>query len=634
MKHPNDKMPLTTSTSAIKRAHSAIDQNDPVGEGMRRSSKSLLPQSLVDWGHAQGANVANINIRETANDDSRNLTRGAYAANDIEANSEICFIPNSMLLSESDVRASKVGQAVLSYLESHKEEQKLVADEMKHPQAGMMLAMAAFMVYEISATAGLSRWMPYLVSLPKEYTMPIAWKKDRILNLLGGTSLQHMMTERQKWLEDGARMVQRACASMFPDGALSKQSMLWAMCSIWSRAFPRAKVSINSVSCSEIPTEDWISLSEICLFPILDMLNHKRGRKIQWRMSNEGVTFLTLEPIVKGQELLNNYGPKGNENLFSNYGFVIENNPEDYFKVFLALRDNLPVDMIAVCRILVANEWDLALFATRALNACDSSPPVHSTTICVRNELLALSTLYSLFLSKLVTLKRESPDFDQDIALYPEDEESRRLTQIYRAGQTSVLEHALKISRSMLPQCNLDLPCHTKLRVFVDDYTIHATNPHLDPRILSFIAAVMPAKCATNEDSAPEVDPEFDPDALLTLLLVNELKLGKDSYWEHHFTALMADHLKRQEHLGEIVEDMEAHFDEWVGPQLRALGKRLGGEVENTAKLLDDKDMFVCAACAVECHGVTLSAQWVNGQDYELDSCVITDTITAIVVTL
>jgi hypothetical protein len=117
----------------------------------------------------------------------------------------------------------------------------------------------------------------------------------------------------------------------FPNGHVTNEEFLWAFCSITSRAFPKSDSSRQQNQTQE----DWISLSEICLYPVLDMLNHKRNHKIEWIMSDEGVGFIAREPIEAGTEIFNNYGSKGNENLLGNYGFVLKENPEDYFKIVL-----------------------------------------------------------------------------------------------------------------------------------------------------------------------------------------------------------------------------------------------------------------------------------------------------------
>ena len=53
------------------------------------------------------------------------------------------------------------------------------------------------------------------------------------------------------------------------------------------------------------------------------MLNHKRNQKIDWLMSDNGVAFVSREPISAGSQVFNNYGAKGNENLLGSYGFVL-----------------------------------------------------------------------------------------------------------------------------------------------------------------------------------------------------------------------------------------------------------------------------------------------------------------------
>ncbi|OAJ39683.1 hypothetical protein BDEG_23513 [Batrachochytrium dendrobatidis JEL423] len=620
-----------------KRVHSNAKSEDASRKTRLHSQPESQSTLLVDWGRMHGANIENVEIKETASDDDRKLTRGAYASKDIPPNSEICFIPSTILLSESDVRASEIGKAILTYIDEHQDAKQKISDKIKHPHAEILLAMAAFIVHQVSLPTADSHWLPYLASLPKNYALPLMWTRDRIQNLLGGTSLLYMIIERLEWIQNSTKVVENACGHYFPTGALTVQSMQWATCSIWSRAFPKAKPSLDLQDGSHQDVQDWIGLSEICLFPILDMFNHKRGYRVEWRMTEKGVSFITPDGICKGSELLNNYGPKGNENLLSNYGFVIENNPEDYFKVFLGLqqedplytakkavlevvsendlshlvflKDDLPTNMISISRVLVANSWELAILEARLTSSTKVSP--HSTPICLHNEILALSTLYNLLNSKLKVLKSTTPNYEQDTIEFPNDDEARKLVHIYRAGQQSILEHAIQNTRTL---ASMTSSCHKQyetLREYIDDCTIHLLNPHLSPGIVDLMAAVSSLRWNDNESVTDEED-WFDSDTWLMLILANEIKQGAGSHWSRQLADLVCQDQVRQKHLGEITQDIQDHFSENIRPRLDELEGKISDSLWKIVQHINDQDKFVTAACAFECNGATLESCWVN----------------------
>ena len=65
---------------------------------------------------------------------------------------------------------------------------------------------------------------------------------------------------------------------------------------------------------------------------------------MEWNHERKpGVSFITYTVYKQGDALWINYGPKGNENLLSNYGFVITDNAEDYYKVTLNIDKRDPL---------------------------------------------------------------------------------------------------------------------------------------------------------------------------------------------------------------------------------------------------------------------------------------------------
>ena len=65
------------------------------------------------------------------------------------------------------------------------------------------------------------------------------------------------------------------------------------------------------------------------MFPFYDMLDHRAGHRITWEAGNGTIRFRCVEEIQAGEQIYNNYGPKGNQELLFTYGFAIEHNPLD-----------------------------------------------------------------------------------------------------------------------------------------------------------------------------------------------------------------------------------------------------------------------------------------------------------------
>jgi hypothetical protein len=65
------------------------------------------------------------------------------------------------------------------------------------------------------------------------------------------------------------------------------------------------------------------------LYPLVDSFNHRFGSKVIWDMSEGNFALNITQPANKGEEVFNNYAPKGNEELLTGYGFCTEDNPCD-----------------------------------------------------------------------------------------------------------------------------------------------------------------------------------------------------------------------------------------------------------------------------------------------------------------
>lgn len=71
------------------------------------------------------------------------------------------------------------------------------------------------------------------------------------------------------------------------------------------------------------------------LIPLLDMIDHKNAHPVQWESvynpttQTRSIRFRSCVQVKEGDELYNNYGPKGNLELLATYGFAVSNNVLD-----------------------------------------------------------------------------------------------------------------------------------------------------------------------------------------------------------------------------------------------------------------------------------------------------------------
>lgn len=80
------------------------------------------------------------------------------------------------------------------------------------------------------------------------------------------------------------------------------------------------------------------------LLPLLDLLNHKPGAKVEWQARYSFIGLQILEPYGAGQELFNNYGPRDNEGLLLAYGFTIPENPFDHLVISIKPPPGSPLE--------------------------------------------------------------------------------------------------------------------------------------------------------------------------------------------------------------------------------------------------------------------------------------------------
>ncbi|KAF8379405.1 hypothetical protein HHK36_028840 [Tetracentron sinense] len=240
-----------------------------------------------------------------------------------------------------------------------------------------------------------SSWKPYLDMLPTTFGNPLWFSDDELLELKGTTlyratelqkkKLQSLYDEKVKDLVKGLLLDEES------ESEVCFEDFLWANSIFWTRAlntpFPHSYVfpqrleeqgncflclnkdsgaSTSQISGGELHNGKGEESCHVCglenqiteatststqgetvwvegLVPGIDFCNHDLKAAATWEVDGTGLTtgvpfsmyLLSAEqiPFQLEREISISYGNKGNEELLYLYGFVIDNNPDDYVMV-------------------------------------------------------------------------------------------------------------------------------------------------------------------------------------------------------------------------------------------------------------------------------------------------------------
>jgi hypothetical protein len=271
---------------------------------------------------------------------------------------------------------------------------------------------------------------------------------------------------------------------------LCRQMFLWAATIFTSRSF-----TSNIMTASQ--AEPFA-----LLYPVLDSFNHRFGAKVVWNIEKGDFALGLTESVKKGDEVYNNYAPKGNQECKHNvieqnrvlhantwitvlmgYGFCIPSNPCDEVAIRLGrpppavhttLRSKFP-------KRFSTPEWDpeAATFFLRGTKHYSGGypPPMHEVKLrCLRglppdlygtihtilthafqiqhegevisDEELVEASLHAI-LERLVAKRESIVQWDEMLVGGPKNVK-QRFAKIYRDGQLEILEEIIEELKSHL----------------------------------------------------------------------------------------------------------------------------------------------------------------------------------------
>ncbi|XP_016450466.1 uncharacterized protein LOC107775252 isoform X2 [Nicotiana tabacum] len=281
-----------------------------------------------------------------------------------------------------------------------------------------------------------SSWKPYFDMLPTTFGNPLWFSDDEVLELKGTTLYRATQLQRKTLQSLFDEKVKRLAEKLLtldgrPERDVRFEDFLWANSIFWSRAlnipFPRcyvfptnsegqdsdisskiinsgthtndcgslsnresAKVAEHDALQDKVASAASISQGEIVwvegLVPGIDFCNHDFKAAATWEVDGTGATTgvpFSMYLLSAGEnpsqiekEISISYGDKGNEELLYLYGFVMNDNPDDYLMV------HYPVEAIqniefseSKAQLLEAQKAELRCLLPRSLLNRGFFPP-------------------------------------------------------------------------------------------------------------------------------------------------------------------------------------------------------------------------------------------------------------------
>ncbi|ODQ67213.1 SET domain-containing protein [Nadsonia fulvescens var. elongata DSM 6958] len=294
------------------------------------------------------------------------------------------------------------------------------------------IALAFFLIHQ-RILKEKSFWEPYINILPTEesFTTPLYFDKDDLVWLEGTNIYEDIEARRASWELEWENNI-GALPEPFEKSLYTLEQYIWASSIFTSRSFPSRLLYSDSDQ----------SLS--MLLPLVDSLNHKPFTPIHWNATvGKSFDIQSAKPLKKHEEIFNNYGAKGNEELLMGYGFCLEDNQFDNVAIKLRLpphvadkAKNLGIEVPENLRFNVTREDPLpqALFETLKVAVLKQGEALNS----VRCRLNALEVLKVSLLAKYQKHAERNPSREgKNFENY-----KQQASKIYRDSQTKILYEA------------------------------------------------------------------------------------------------------------------------------------------------------------------------------------------------
>ncbi len=315
--------------------------------------------------------------------------------------------------------------------------------------------LSTFMLTEIDK-GDKSKWKYYFDFLPANYNnFPIFYGEKEFAYLKGTQFLELLQKKKKEMKEDYDLLI-----NVIPGYSKYDYNLFKKMREvISSRVFG---VTIKGKK------NDIIA-------PYADMLNHKRPRQTHWNFDDACNSFVIkgAANVKKGEEVFDSYGIKCNSRFLLNYGFTVEDNEDNEFKIILILNESSPYFKEKMAYLggknitkkfsLVLNQGDkknlqffsflrFILYNKPNFKDIDTSKP-----ISLQNEIVLFNKLKELmnaYLNKYPTT------LDYDIEYFKKNKDNMEYNEyncyVIRIGEKKILNYYLNMANDILKLLNTD----------------------------------------------------------------------------------------------------------------------------------------------------------------------------------
>ena len=349
-------------------------------------------------------------------------------------------IPFEALMTLDSARQSKLGKYFTPQLEKR----------LNSPHHSLL---STFMLTEIDK-GNESKWKYYFDFLPVSYNNFPIFYGEKEISLLKGTQFLELINKKKREMkEDYDLLIKEIPGYDKYDFNLFKKMREV----ISSRVFG---VTIKGKK------NDIIA-------PYADMLNHKRPRQTHWNYDDSCNAFVVkgLSNIKKGEEVFDSYGIKCNSRFLLNYGFTVENNEDNEFKIILILNESSPYFKEKMAYLggknfskkfsLVLNQSDnkitqfFAFFHFILYNKPNFKDVDATKPISLQNEIVLftkLKEIMNLYLSKYPTT------LDYDVEYFKKNKYNMECNEyncyVIRIGEKKILNYYLNMANDILQLLN------------------------------------------------------------------------------------------------------------------------------------------------------------------------------------
>jgi hypothetical protein len=180
-------------------------------------------------------------------------------------------------------------------------------------------AMIIHLIHELNSAA--SKWSPFLNILPKQFYTPIFWSPSELAELRGTSVYRAAKRENDTVEEEYHDAVDLLdITKLYVDtdpNIYTLQKWKWAHTVLRSRGW-----QVNGTS---------------RVLPVVELFNYATRANVGVAVKGGVLEFVTNAKIAKGEAIIINDGLVGNKELLEWYGFVVPNNPHDYYPVGVGL---------------------------------------------------------------------------------------------------------------------------------------------------------------------------------------------------------------------------------------------------------------------------------------------------------